>query len=178
MKFVFPIMRDVLATVNRWAAELRRVDFVTVGRTFNKGDMLSYNPTGQEEWTQREVFDYQPDFSSNTGMTYTSVLTNYCYWWYTASDRIKIAFYLRGTTGGTAGTTLKFSIPFRCKIESITDGFYTPVYIEDGAGAAMGFAYCLNNDSKVYVIKQGAANWGLGANRYIIGQMELFIYPE
>lgn len=115
------------------------------------------NPQGFPFW-----LSWVPTYGAGGSMTYTSVITEVAKF-KIIGKTFYFVIYCNGTTGGTASTSLTFTIPV-----DIADGVSMiggTCYAYDGS-ATSGIWYNNQVDS-IAVLKYNAANWGLGAGRRI-----------
>ncbi len=176
MKFSLPIMNEPMSTLARWAAELRRVPLVTEpdpvgGIEWKDGDTLIYDKTAQGGWIRSENQNMVPFVGAGGAMTFTGVTVVYYRWRYVGASRIELDFYITGTTGGVANTSIVVSSPFNIAANGRpagSDSQWRPCYIEDAAGREIGFVCGVVGTTSLRITKATPVNWGLGANRYVI----------
>ena len=107
---------------------------------------------------------WTPTLSAGGSMTYTSTtITEARYFLVGKSLTMEVS--ISGTTGGTANTDLKFTIPSGLTLTNSGQGMGR---LNDSGGAAAEF---LPSTSVVVVRNMANANWGLGASRSYRGTM-------
>lgn len=112
---------------------------------------------------------WTPTYGASGSMTFTSVTTHLAN--YVEFGRLKLGNVIaRGTTGGTADTGIRFSLPTSADATNFfisgtgSPGF--PAFCNDGGTLSGGFLQ-LSAANQAQVVKSTVANWGLGANRII-----------
>lgn len=115
-------------------------------------------PIFETDW-----LSWQPVYSANGSMTYTSVTTDI------ANYKIRydaLCFELKahGTTGGVANNQCIASTPFSATNGG--QGLPVAAYMNESTNLA---AVCYFGTASLGFTKYDNSNWGLGANRYIAG---------
>jgi hypothetical protein len=131
--------------------------------TLADGNILSYN-SSTASWENQGVWvSYTPTYTCSGSMTYTAVTTTYAKYMQ-IGNVIFVRLYADGTTGGTASTEVRASLP----IAAIGNhnGIITGVR-DAGAGAlTQGFLQITAANGLAF-FNATVANWSLGAGRFI-----------
>lgn len=104
---------------------------------------------------------WTPTYSANLSMTYTAVTTQVAQYQRHGS-RVDFRINAVGTTGGTAGSGLRFTAPIN--LSGVTSGFGG--YVVDGTAEPAAYGFFVTS-SIIEVRKFDASNYGLGTNRTI-----------
>lgn len=147
MKLKLPITKTWQSTLQRWTAELRKVDAVDIS-TF-------------EDW-----LTWSPSYSCSGTMTYTSVNTIFAR--YLKIGKL-VHFKIRaiGTTGGVASTTIYATLPYP---PMYNDEERFPATIVDAATAYVNASIAANGTTEgllAFGVNAAGGNWSLGAGRII-----------
>ena len=116
---------------------------------------------------------WSPTYSASGSMTFTSVTTN------TAKYIVKYgAFYTSlvafGTTGGTASTALRATLPFN--VANYTGNPAIGGFTADGAGFIAGPGFIDSTTANLLTVrKYDFSNYGLGTNRYLAANGDLLL---
>lgn len=107
---------------------------------------------------------WEPRYSASGSMTYLSVTTNFARYIVTTHSTtrtLRINVKANGITGGSASTSIRFSLPFTPVNAAAGYGL-----VSDGGSIA---AYCVFSagSNLMTVQRYDNANWGLGASRII-----------
>lgn len=153
---------DYYEVIGRFAATLSAGAGYTWSVPTYTAKNLIQRPIYETRW-----LNWQPTYSASGSMTWTSVTTNL------ATYRImvnKVEFIHRatGTTGGTASSALKSTMPFS-SAEFGGSGIHSPFCQENGSGSRPGSFY-FSAASTIDVFNETAGNYGLGAGRAIYGR--------
>lgn len=110
-----------------------------------------------------DLFNWTPNYSDNTTMTFSSVTTNY------ARFRIKgktLEYWVsfKGTTGGSTAAYLNFRLP-----RGIANAGYGGTgYVIDGGNPLGGFGTVITTSTgRIGVAKYDRSAWSLGADREV-----------
>lgn len=99
-------------------------------------------------------------YDCSGSMTYTSVSTTFYDYRYIGDDCMQFRVYASGTTGGTASTDIRFTLPVT------PANNYENIYAHVAdSGRKAGIAYI--ESSKVIVRKYDSSNWALGSSKQI-----------
>jgi hypothetical protein len=112
------------------------------------------SPYGFPDW-----FAYIGHPSASGSMTWTSL--TYDTSWKVQNKMIWFAQNLNGTTGGTAGTGLIYTVP----ITPVTAATLVAAGILDGGSQELGWASPVVAGAYILCRHADSSNWGLGANR-------------
>lgn len=112
-----------------------------------------------------DILTWQPVFSANGSMTYTSVTTSLAE--YTVDGRsMKIESVVFGTTGGSSSTAIRQTLPFKAKNYSLLVS--GTGWTADGSGTIAGALFMDSTTANLLSCrKYDGTNYGLGVNRYI-----------
>jgi len=112
--------------------------------------------TGPAAWAA-----WVPSFSCTGSMTFGTVTVN-CARYLQIGKIVFFNLYCYGTTGGSAHTTIKVSMPV--EVGAWGNECFARI---DSAGQTAGFGY-VTTDDVLCVCKMDSSNWTLGASRYVI----------
>ena len=145
MALKLPTLATWQGTVGRWAAELKRIAFLTLATTFLK------------KW--------DPQHTQPGVMSYASIAHNGAFY-IQIGYIVFVTIAATGTTGGVAGPFLtSFSLP----VPPVTDALEGGVanfwgFTRDGGGPQGAIGY-LSSSGRVTVQKSTGTNYGLGTAR-------------
>lgn len=107
---------------------------------------------------------WQPTYSANGSMTYTTVTTDVAEYRIFGRD-LRFEVEAVGTIGGTVNVSVIATLPFTAR-----NGTYLPAFAGwvNTSGSAVG-GYCLYSSGAAYFRRYDFGNWTLGASRYING---------
>lgn len=107
--------------------------------------------------------DWSPTYSAGGSMTYTSVSADYAN--YVEVGKLVIAkFYMSGTTGNVAGTSIRLSLPRTPRSFGSAAQIMSRAYIYDGSGM-QGIINIPSGGNFASVSKTDGSTYGLGAGR-------------
>ena len=112
---------------------------------------------------------WTPTYAASGAMTFTGVSTDIAKYVVKGAE-VTVFFRFTGTTGGTASTSITFTLPFTSANVAAGAQWLSAVYINQGTSAG-GFVYVGNNTATANVIKEDTSNWGLGAGRIVLGSL-------
>lgn len=148
-----PASTDAVINIGRCSATLAGTLFWSIS---GSGDVVN-RPIYETDW-----LTWQPAYSANGSMTYTTVTTNiatYKISWKT----ITIFVYATGTTGGVANTALNATLPFDAlQIAAFPTGYG---FVTDGASVLGRMTLNAGTPDIAQAIRYDGANYGLGASR-------------
>lgn len=152
-----PASTDNVVNIGRFAATLgATASFNWSVPTYTSAN-LRHQPTFETRWTS-----YQPTFSANGSMTYTTVTTtkavyqirnNNCEVWVSAS----------GTTGGTASNLLLLTVPFDALYASLTPSGYGNT--SDASSTAARVFMAAGTPDLIACAKYDTSNFALAAGK-------------
>lgn len=148
------VANDECEVVGRFAATLS----AGAGYTWSVPTFTAENLIQRPIYETRNL-SWLPTYSASSSMTWTSVTTTSAT--YKLTGKVcDIFFRATGTTGGTASTELRFSIPVSTTDTNLTGCGNTGDTAFQGGGATY-----FVSASVIGVVKQAVGNWGLGASR-------------
>lgn len=148
------VANDECEVVGRFAATLS----AGAGYTWSVPTFTAENLIQRPIYETRNL-SWLPTYSASSSMTWTSVTTTSAT--YKLTGKVcDIFFRAIGTTGGTASTELRFSIPVSTTDTNLTGCGNTADTSFQGGGATYFVSAAV-----IGVVKQAVANWGLGALR-------------
>jgi len=111
---------------------------------------------------QRPVYETRwlsatPTYSAGASMTYTSVTTNYCKY-KLIGNVVIFKFKSTGTTGGSASTTIRFTVPVTIAANGV--GNQTSCAIAD-SGVKVGVVWDVGNGTGMDIYRYDGANYSL-----------------
>ena len=124
----------------------------------------SLNALAFPAWT-----DYTPTLSASGSMTYTSTTIGVAKYLKLGNIGL-IHIQVSGTTGGTASTDLRFSLPSGWSLSN--DSRPSLCRISDGSGQAGEF---LASSTLIIARNVAGGNWGLGASRSYRGLVSVIL---
>lgn len=149
-----PAATDEIAIIGRYAATLS----AGAGYTWSVPTFTAINLIQRPIYETRAL-SWAPTYSASGSMTFTSVSNTLAEYKITR-DTMNLFLRAAGTTGGTASTTILYTLPF-----SSASAYYTfPSMYADTTFTGGGYSY-LNSVSQGATEKNTATNWGLGASR-------------
>lgn len=156
-----PTATDNIVNIGRFAAtlSLTGTGHLWTVPTYTTSNLIQ-RPCFETRW-----LDYQPAYSANGSMTYTTVTTNVARYMLdenTANVWIKAT----GTTGGTANTQLLAMMPFEAAQVALT-----PQGWGSAAGLAARVSISAGTPDLMILSKYDNSNYGLGAGTVISGQV-------
>jgi hypothetical protein len=161
---------DSYVNVGRFAATLG----ATASFNWSVPTYTNANLIQRPEFESREL-TWQPTYGATGSMTYTSVTTTEALYRVLPNNLFRIQLFTQGTTGGTAANNLTATLPFQCgagarqRCTMITqDDTLAGVASCSVSGNVMSASNYPNGTG-------GAANFGLGTNRRIMGSAILEI---
>ncbi|RTL03775.1 hypothetical protein EKK58_11990 [Candidatus Dependentiae bacterium] len=111
---------------------------------------------------------YTPTLSASGLMTYTSTTITYARYLIKGPE-VTVYFRFSGTTGGTAGTDIRFTLPFTSGNFATNATQLGTLFISQNGSVDSGFCFVDNNSSTASCQTRTQAVWGLGANRLLFG---------
>lgn len=111
---------------------------------------------------------YTPTLSAGGSMTYTSTTITYARYLVKGAE-VTVYFRFSGTTGGTAHTDIRFSLPYASANIATNATQLGTLFISQGGTVDTGFCFVDNNSSTALCQTRTQAVWGLGANRLVFG---------
>jgi hypothetical protein len=155
---------DNYVNIGRFAATLSATaSFNWSVPSFTNANLIQ-EPIYETRW-----LSWAPTYSASGSMTYTSVTTTVATY-KIINERTELQIRTSaGTTGGTASTEIRASMPFAraSSRENITGCLY-----RDGGADLLGIAVTV---TELRVLKADSSNWGLGTSRRMTVQIILSI---
>ena len=155
-----PASGDDVVNIGRFAATLSAgAGYTWTVPTFTNKNLIQ-RPCFETRW-----LDYQPAYSANGSMTFTTVTTNIARY---KLDEETLNAWVKatGTTGGTANTQIWATVPFEASQISLT-----PQGWGSAAGLAARVSVIAGTPDIMAVSKYDLANYALSAGTVISGQV-------
>lgn len=153
---------DYYEVVGRFAATLSAGAGYTWSVPTYTAKNLIQRPIYETRW-----LSWIPQYSASSSMTWTSTSTARANYKISFSN---LYFVMRasGTTGGTASTGLRATMPFSSQEYGVN--VHTPFGQENGSGSRPGTFYFDASSNSITVFNETVSNYGLGASRSIFGR--------
>jgi hypothetical protein len=155
-----PASGDDVVNIGRFAATLSAgAGYTWTVPTFTTNTLVQ-RPTFETRW-----LDYQPAYSANGAMTFTTVTTNIARY---KLDEETLNAWVKatGTTGGTANTQIIATMPFEASQVALA-----PQGWGSAAGLAARVSVIAGTPDLMVVSKYDLANYALSAGTTISGQV-------
>lgn len=110
--------------------------------------------------------NWTPTYDATGSMTWTSITTQIARY-FQVGNTVYFQITATGTTGGTANTSVTFTLPVR-PVQTTTSDFGGGCLTEDAVEGAGAWRW--TSADRIRVFKYDGTNWGLGAGRKIIVQ--------
>lgn len=111
MRFTFPLRSEASETVDRWSAELRKINFLTIpDENYQIGDVLVYDPRCPSSWCKPRWKTFLPTLTGSGSMTVTSPTIDFCEY-IEMSSMTFLRVHITSTLGGTASNYVSLNTP-------------------------------------------------------------------
>lgn len=156
-----PTSTDNIVNIGRFAAtlSLTGTGHLWTVPTYTTSNLVQ-RPCFETRW-----LDYQPAYSANASMTFTTVTTNLARY-KLDEETLNVWVKATGTTGGTANTQILATVPFEASQISL---------VPQGWGSALGLAARVSvvagTPDTMVISKYDVSNYSLGAGAVISGQV-------